>query len=208
MRVLRCGNRAVLVELDDLDQVSRLHAVLSGRPLPGVRELVPAARTVPVHYDPTETDHLRLAAAIGSLPLAQDAPPSDAGTVTVPVRYDGADLADVARQCGLTVAEVVARHTAPTYRVAFCGFSPGFAYLTGVDPVLRLPRRTTPRTRVPAGSLALADEFTGVYPSDSPGGWHLLGSTELTVWDPALDPPALLAPGTDVRFVALEGVAP
>jgi KipI family sensor histidine kinase inhibitor len=206
MRVLRCGNRAVLVELDDLDQVARLHAVLRRQPVPGVRELVPAARTLLVCYDPGLTDHPRLATAIAGLPLAASAPPHDSETVTVPVRYDGADLAEVARRCGLTVPEVVARHTAATYRVAFCGFSPGFAYLTGVDPLLRMPRRATPRIRVPAGSLALADEFTGIYPRESPGGWHLLGSTDLPLWDPTADPPTLLTPGTAVRFVAVEEI--
>ncbi|AUG76472.1 Allophanate hydrolase subunit 1 [Kitasatospora sp. MMS16-BH015] len=200
MRVLRCGVRAVLVELDDLDQVTRLHAALTDHPLPGVGELVPAARTLLLRYDPALTDHDRLGAALTALPL-RDPERTAGGAVVVPVRYDGADLGDAARHTGLSVAELIARHTAPTYRVAFCGFAPGFAYLTGLDPVLRLPRRAAPRTRVPAGALAVAGEFTGVYPRESPGGWQLLGSTAAVLWDPTADPPSRLTPGTTVRFV-------
>ncbi|GAA2743796.1 allophanate hydrolase subunit 1 [Kitasatospora cinereorecta] len=203
MRVLRCGRRAALVELDDLGAVGRLHAALRAHPLPGVDELVPAARTLLIHYDPAVTDHTRLAAALAALPAAEAARTERAG-VLVPVRYDGEDLDEVAHRTGLTPAEVVDRHTAPTYRVAFCGFAPGFAYLTGLDPVLRLPRRTSPRTRVPAGSLAVAGEFTGIYPRESPGGWHLLGSTDFPLWNPSADPPTRLTPGTTVRFLPLE----
>ena len=119
----------------------------------------------------------------------------------MPVRYDGPDLADVAELTGLDEAEVVARHTAGSYRSGFCGFAPGFAYLTGLDESLHVPRRDDPRTKVPAGSVGLADEFTAIYPRDSPGGWQLIGSTDITVWDLDRDPPALLVPGTPVRFV-------
>ncbi len=119
----------------------------------------------------------------------------------MPVRYDGPDLARVAELTGLDEAEVVERHTAGDYRSGFCGFVPGFAYLTGLVESLYVPRRDDPRTKVPAGSVALADEFTAVYPRDSPGGWQLIGHTDITLWDSDRDPPALLAPGTPVRFV-------
>jgi KipI family sensor histidine kinase inhibitor len=117
------------------------------------------------------------------------------------VYYDGADLAAVADRSGLTSAEVVRRHADREYVVLFCGFSPGFGYLTGLDEQLKLPRLGTPRTSVPAGSVAIADEFTGIYPRASPGGWHLLGHTEASLFDVQRDPPALLTPGRRVRFV-------
>ena len=114
--------------------------------------------------------------------------------------YDGPDLAAVAADTGLTVAEVIARHTAPAYTVGFIGFAPGFAYLIGLDPVLHVPRHASPRTRVPAGSVGIAGEFTGVYPRASPGGWQLLGRTNAALWDLARERPALLEPGVAVRF--------
>jgi KipI family sensor histidine kinase inhibitor len=121
--------------------------------------------------------------------------------VEVPVTYDGEDLADVATALGCDVAEVVRRHTAEQWTVAFCGFAPGFGYLSGASGAWDVPRRPSPRTRVPAGSVALAGEFSGVYPRESPGGWQLIGRTELAVFDLQRDPPALLLPGTPVRFV-------
>ncbi|WP_106401916.1 5-oxoprolinase subunit PxpB [Actinocorallia populi] len=121
--------------------------------------------------------------------------------VEIPVVYDGADLAEVAELTGLSAAEVAARHSAAEYTVAYLGFSPGFGYLTGLDPVLRVPRRAVPRTSVPAGSVAVAGPYTAVYPSPSPGGWRLLGRTGLALWDVRRDPPSLLAPGDRVRFV-------
>jgi biotin-dependent carboxylase-like uncharacterized protein len=128
--------------------------------------------------------------------------------VTIPVRYDGADLADVAKATGLSEDEVVSVHTGPNYTVAFTGFAPGFGYLTGLDERLRLPRRDTPRTRVPAGAVAVAGEFTGVYPRPSPGGWHLLGSTTAPLWDPSREAPALLRPGMTVRFEPVSSLPP
>ena len=122
--------------------------------------------------------------------------------VVIPVRYDGPDLDSVAEVIGRTVDDVISLHSTASYEVAFCGFAPGFGYLRGVDPELQLPRRSTPRTRVPAGSVAIASEFSAVYPSESPGGWHLLGTTALVMFDPRRQPPALLAPGTIVRFDA------
>ena len=120
------------------------------------------------------------------------------------MRYDGADLAEVAAMTGLDPAEVVRAHTSTLWRVAFGGFVPGFGYLVGGDPRLHVPRRESPRTRVPAGSVALAGEFTGVYPRASPGGWQLIGTTDAVLWDPDRSPPAVLTPGTRVRFVDIE----
>ena len=198
-RFLRCGREAVLVEADDLDEALSLYGALRAAALPGVTDLVPAARTVLVRFDPATTTAERVRAAIAGLPA--DRPrPAAAGTVTVPVRYDGPDLADVAAHTGLTEAEVVARHTAAEWTVAFAGFAPGFGYLTGGDPRLEVPRRETPRTRIPAGSVGLAGRFSGVYPHDSPGGWQLIGRTTLRLWDPDREPPALFTPGVRVRF--------
>ena len=194
MRVRRCGETALLIETED---VLGWYAALTARPLPGVIDLVPAARTVLVRCGSTAD----LAAVESCLP--EVTPLSTAVTgddVAIPVRYDGADLAGVAEATGLSEDEVVTVHTGPLYTVAFTGFAPGFGYLTGLDERLRLPRRGTPRTRVPAGAVAIAGEFTGVYPRPSPGGWHLLGRTDLAVWDVAATPPAVLLPGVRVRF--------
>ena len=194
VRLLPYGPRAVLAEYDTLDEVMGVAAELRRRALPGVVEVVPAARTVLVVHDgavPGLDDVLRN-------PTAASAP--TAAPVVVPVRYDGQDLADVAARAGLTVDQVVGLHSGAAYTVAFCGFLPGFAYLVGLPPLLHLPRRATPRSRVPAGSVAIAGEFAGVYPSASPGGWHLLGTTDVALWDDSREVPALLAPGTPVRF--------
>lgn len=193
MRVRRCGESALLIETED---VLGWYAALTARRLAGVTDLVPAARTVLVRCASTVDE---VEAALSSMsPLAPEAFRTD--PVTLPVRYDGADLADVAKATGLPEDDVVAVHSATEYTVAFTGFAPGFGYLTGLDERLRLPRRDTPRTRVPAGAVAVAGEFTGVYPRPSPGGWHLLGSTTAPLWDVTRDPPALLLPGTKVHF--------
>jgi KipI family sensor histidine kinase inhibitor len=154
-------------------------------------EVVPAARTVLVVGDP-----LPDLAGLLVAPAEEEPGP----LVELPVRYDGPDLAEVAALTGLTAGEVVRRHAAAEYTVAFCGFAPGFGYLTGLPARLHVPRRATPRTAVPAGAVGLAGEFTGVYPRRSPGGWQLLGRTDAVLWDADRDPPALLAPGTRVRF--------
>lgn len=199
MEILRCGIEGVLVELDGRDQAHALHTSLRAAPPEGVVELVPAARTLLVRFDRRRTSFARLHEEITTLPLTS-ADQHDRAEVVVPVRYDGADLAEVASATGLTRAEIIRRHTAARYTVAFCGFAPGFAYLTGLDPALHLPRRSTPRTAVPAGSVALADEYTGLYPRSSPGGWRLIGTSELTVWDLERNPPTVLVPGSPVRF--------
>jgi KipI family sensor histidine kinase inhibitor len=165
---------------------------------------VPAARTVLVTVDRAATDTDRVAAELrarGVPPAGAAGPDRPAGVVEVPVRYDGPDLPAVAELTGLAEDEVRRRHADREHTVAFCGFAPGFAYLTGGDPALRVPRRATPRTAVPAGSIGLADTFTGTYPRGMPGGWQLIGSTDAVLWDADRDPPALLPPRSRVRFV-------
>jgi 5-oxoprolinase (ATP-hydrolysing) subunit B len=162
-------------------------------------ELVPAATTVLVRL--ADRSELTAAAAvITGLELDEGPVDQGAAEVVIPVVYDGADLGPVAESVGLSVAEVVALHTEAVYTAEFLGFAPGFAYLVGLPEVLHLPRRATPRTRVPGGSVAIADRHTAVYPGASPGGWHLLGHTAASVWDPRRDPPALVGPGSRVRF--------
>lgn len=200
VRAMPAGTSAVLIELDSLEQVIGLDAALRSTPPTGMVDLVPAARTVLVVFDPAATTAERVAADVAGRQITSVE--ERAGPlVDVPVVYDGEDLAEVAELSGLTEEEVIARHLRSEYRVAFCGFAPGFAYIVGGDPALRVPRRRNPRTAVPAGSVALADEFTGVYPREMPGGWQLIGRTDAVLWDLDRNPPALLPPGTRVRFV-------
>jgi KipI family sensor histidine kinase inhibitor len=200
-RILPCGERALLVELDGLDAVLGFHAALAAAPPEGVGELVPAARTLLVRFDPAAIAPAALRDALAGLAFSPGAR-ADGETVEVPVTYDGEDLRAVARLAGLSPEAVVRRHLAGDYVAAFCGFAPGFAYLDGLDPALHVPRLESPRTRVPAGAVAVADRFAAVYPRASPGGWRLLGRTELALWDADRDPPARLVPGTRVRFVS------
>lgn len=202
MRLLPCGDTGLLVELDGLEEVHALYAALSGSPEPpaGVTDLVPAARTVLVRVDPARTTLAEVARWVRRTPPVPGRR-TGAEVVEVPVRYDGEDLTEVARLTGLGHREVVAAHTGHEWTVAFAGFSPGFGYLVGGDPRLVVPRRRDPRVRVPAGAVALAGEYAGIYPSPSPGGWQLIGRTDLVLWDPDRDPPALLRPGARVRFV-------
>lgn len=199
MRALPVGAGALLIELDSAAEVAALHAEVLRRDageLGGVRDVVPMARTVLLDG---VADPAALAARIAGWevpPLAETEGP----LVTVPVRYDGPDLAEVAALWGVAPREVAALVGAVVFRVAFCGFAPGFGYLTGLPQHLHLPRRDTPRPAVPAGSLALAGEYAGVYPRSSPGGWQLIGSTRAVIWDPAREPAALFAPGVRVRF--------
>lgn len=206
VRVLPSGSAGVLVEVADLAEVLALAAHLRTADLPGVVDVVPAARTVLLVLDPAATTPALVGAAVRALPPdvlhAPDVPAASVETVTVPVVYDGEDLAAVGDLTGWGADGVVARHTATTWTVAFGGFAPGFGYCVADDgPTWQVPRRATPRTRVPAGSVALADGWTGVYPTASPGGWQLVGRTDATVWDLDRDPPALLRPGVRVRFV-------
>ena len=194
------GPAAWLLEADRDDDVLAAAAAVARSE--AVREVVPGARTVLVHLAPGgDRDEigrqLLQLASVAEGTSVDD--PSDA--VELSVTYDGEDLDAVAAACGLTIADVVSRHSNATYRAAFCGFAPGFAYLTGLDPALQLPRRATPRTRVPAGSVAIAAGYSAVYPTASPGGWHLIGHTDAVLFAADRDPPALIAPGTTVHFV-------
>lgn len=224
MRTVRpVGHHGLLVECDDLQDVMTVHRALAADRPRGVVDLVPAARTVLLTFE-ASASAAELAAAVSAVsavsavptvpavpavadtvnPSGADArpavPPPPEREVVIPVTYDGADLADVAELTGIPAQEVVRRHQAATHRVAFTGFAPGFAYVVGDDAGLVVPRRTTPRTRVPSGSVALAAEFTGIYPREGPGGWQLIGRTDVTLWDVTQDPPALLTPGVRVRF--------
>lgn len=223
-RLLPAGERGVLAELDDLDAVLTLDATLTtlaaggDPPWHAVEDRVPAARTLLLTVrDPRDlgavTDALgNVLAALGvhfevairplGRPKRRLEPHTGAEVVELAVHYDGPDLAEVARLCGLSADEVVAAHTGRLWRVGFAGFAPGFAYLVDGDPRLRAPRRTEPRTTVPAGSVGLAGAFSGIYPRSSPGGWQLIGRTDAALFDVDRDPPALLRPGAWVRFVA------
>jgi KipI family sensor histidine kinase inhibitor len=216
MNILPFGDRAILAEFESLEEtVSAFHTLDVSRP-PGVLELVPAARTVLVSVDPARlslrgakqwvAEHLTAGRAGSSAPLASVVPAPDAAPrVTIPVRYDGPDLTTVAGLLGLTPAELVSRHSLTEWRCAFIGFAPGFAYLASNAPsAFEAPRRPTSREAVPAGSVGLAGEFTGIYPRSSPGGWQLIGTTDAVLWDVDRDPPALLVPGTVVRFEVVE----
>ena len=200
MNLRPAGERALLIEVEELETVHRLHAALRALDPPGVVELVCGYRTLLVVAEAGRAGALdELAAALPELELA----PAEAvagEVVEIPVRYDGEDLPEVARLTGLDAEEVVRRHTAPEYTVAFLGFSPGFPYLVGLDPALEVPRRDTPRTSIPAGSVGLAGNQTGIYPTASPGGWQLIGRTEVVLFDPGRDPPALLGPGGRLHF--------
>lgn len=197
------SRRHLLVECEDLTATMALHRSLEAAGLPGVVELVPAARTVLISFDPRRTGADSLEEAIRGLERT-DSSTGEAREVTIDVRYDGEDLAEVAELLSVSPAEVIARHQAATWQVAFAGFAPGFGYLAGDDELFDVPRRSSPRTRVPIGAVALAGEFTGVYPRSSPGGWQLIGRTEARLWDLDRQPPALFVPGTIVRFVEAE----
>jgi KipI family sensor histidine kinase inhibitor len=199
MNILQYGDRALLLEVDSTDDVVGWTAAIDNAALPGVVDVVPGARTVLLTTDgPGCLPPLRT--ALGTLSPAS-AQGLDAGnTVEVPVIYDGPDLSDIARLTGLAEDDVVVAHTGRPWKVAFGGFAPGFAYLIGGDTRLEVPRRAEARTKVPAGAVGLAGEFSGIYPRSSPGGWQLLGHTDLPMWDVDRDPPALLQPGTLVQF--------
>ncbi len=214
-KLLRCGERGILVEVADLDTVLALNDLVTGLVELGhgawhrVLDVVPAAKTLLVTTNSAtavatlRTDLaalLRAQAVQGGLAIRGGRGPG-ATTVEIPVHYDGPDLEDVAELTGLTAEEVIAAHTGRPWRVAFGGFAPGFAYLVDGDPRLDVPRRSSPRTVVPAGAVGLAGPFSGIYPRPSPGGWQLLGHTDLALWETDRTPPALLQPGFFVRFV-------
>jgi KipI family sensor histidine kinase inhibitor len=202
------GDQALLLGCESTEEVLALATALREAQLPGVLDIVPASRTVlikladPRYQAPTRQRLKRLRID----PAATHHTAGDVDVV-IEVIYDGTDLADVAAHTGMTATEVVEAHTATPWRVGFGGFAPGFAYLIGGDPRLAVPRRSDPRTAVPAGSVGLAGEFSGVYPRQSPGGWQLIGRTEAVLWDIDRPEPALLLPGMWVQFRAVPGSA-
>jgi 5-oxoprolinase (ATP-hydrolysing) subunit B len=196
MRFLPAGDRAVLVEVDSLSDVHRLHRSVRTAGI-GV-DSIPGWGTLLVT---TDGDVGSLESQLRDLSWESSEPLQDKRLHEIPVRYNGEDLADVAQACGVSIAEVVRLHSSAEYVVAFLGFSRGFPYLSGLPEALRLPRRSPPRTRVPAGSVAIAFDQCGIYPMATPGGWHLIGRTDKELFDPECQPPSELSPGDQVRFV-------
>ena len=201
--VLDYGDQALLLQFDNTTDVLAWAAALREAALPGVLDIVPASRTVLLKLDgPRQQAAVRrrlrtLRVDVGMVPTAPAVEP-----MVIDVVYDGADLAEVADRTGLTTAQVINAHTATPWQVGFGGFAPGFAYLVGGDPRLSVPRRSEPRSSVPAGAVGLAGEFTGIYPRRSPGGWQLIGHTDVALWDIDRPDPALLTPGMWVQFRA------
>ena len=197
-RLLPYGEDGLLLECADLTETAGVLRALEILALPEVSELVPGARTVFLRLvRPLTPQRQRALLGLAAAPPTGD----DTDRVEIEVRYDGEDLGEVADRLGLTAEDVIAAHTGQRWTVGFCGFAPGFGYLRGEDDRLRVPRRDRPRTAVPAGSVGLADVWSGVYPRRGPGGWQLIGTTDRRLWDLDRDPPALLRPGTTVRFV-------
>jgi len=211
-RLHHSGDGLVLVEFESAiaPEINRRAVALAGAiraaRVPGVRDVVPAYSSVGVHVDPLRFDPAALDAVVShAWDTAAGAEPP-ARVVDIPVWYGGPfgpDLADVAAFAGCSGDEVIARHAGGRYRVYMLGFLPGFAYLGGVDVSIAMPRHASPRTSVPAGSVGIAGQQTGVYPCDSPGGWRLIGRTPSVMFDLTRPEPALLAPGDLVRFVPI-----
>ncbi len=213
VRFLPCGDQAVTVEwgntIDEYinRQVHAFARKVEALSHPAITEVVPTYRSATVHYRPEvlsyeELKHLLAPLAQGSAEEAEELP-----VVEIPVCYGGEygpDLLEVAQHCSLTSEEVIARHTAPTYRIYMLGFTPGFPYLGGMDPSIAAPRRREPRIHIPAGSVGIAGEQTGVYPIVSPGGWQLIGRTPLRLFDPQKEQPMLLSAGAGIRFVPID----
>lgn len=186
------------------ERVVREAQAIKGGEILGVTDVVPAYATVTVHYDPMRIGYADLRSRLLALVSTGNPTAVRNGSIrshTIKVRYDGEDLADVAARTGMTKSDVIEVHSATEYRVFVIGFVPGFAYLGVLDPRLVLPRRGSPRKRVPAGSVAIAEAQTGIYPAETPGGWHLIGTTDVRMFDPSRAEPALFAVGDRVRFV-------
>ena len=200
--VLDYGDQALLLQFDSTAEVLAWTGALREVAMPGVLDIVPAARTVLLKLDGAGRQSA-VRRRIGKLTVAPDleaSAPVDPSVIDVV--YDGADLAEVAELTGMSTAQVIEAHSAKPWRVGFCGFAPGFAYLVGGDSRLAVPRRSEPRPSVPAGAVGLAGEFTGIYPRRSPGGWQLIGHTDAVLWDIDRPDPALLTPGMWVQFRA------
>ncbi|HEY4607926.1 MAG TPA: 5-oxoprolinase subunit PxpB [Ilumatobacteraceae bacterium] len=196
MRVLPCGPGALLAEYESLADVMSVDEALRASELAGIDEIIPAARTVLVTFRQVDRAALQALLVPGAAATRVEGP-----IVEIPVVYDGADLEEVSEATGLSTEQIIDTHSSVVYSAAFLGFTPGWAYLVGLPPSLQLPRRPTPRTAVPAGSVAIANEFTGVYPTVSPGGWHLLGHTSVQMFDVTRAKPTLVLAGDRVRFV-------
>ena len=204
LRLHPLGDAAAVLELG-----SRIDTALNNRAIGlaaalrrrrGVREAVAAYASVTLHYDPDLVTFAQLETTARNLLKERQPAPPTGRLHRIPVIYDGPDLAETAERVGMPVAELIRRHTGPTYRVFMVGFVPGWAYLGTLPDELRLPRRSVPRTSVPAGSVAIAGGQTGIYPLPTPGGWHLLGRTPVPMFLPDSDPPLLLRTGDRVKF--------
>lgn len=200
MRFLPVNLSHLLVELSSLKETLALYEAIKHADIVAIQDIVPAAKTLLIHYTPWLITAEALALSLRKLEI-KSVSSRQSRSLTIPVNYQGEDLYEVAELLGITPCEVINRHTEQTYQVAFTGFAPGFAYLVADETQLYVPRRKTPRTRIPAGSVGLAGEFSGVYPQQSPGGWQLIGTTEIKMWDLARQQPAFLLPGNEVHFV-------
>ncbi|MGV9821273.1 5-oxoprolinase subunit B family protein [Nocardia xishanensis] len=210
------GDRALLVVPSEPALAAGLADALRASAPAGVQDVLPAAETVLVTLisaDDAESVRREICTLLEAVERAPDSPDVSRETlsrndspepIVIPVRYDGADLADVAELLGMTEDEVIAAHTGTVWRCAFVGFAPGFGYLESPDGRLSVPRRDAARTSIPAGAVALAGGYTAVYPRSTPGGWQLIGRTELPMWDVDRDPPALIRAGGRVRFEVAE----
>jgi len=209
LRARSLGDSAVTIEFGterSAELLERIHAAarsLEAARIPHVEDVVPAYLALTVFYDALHASYDEMARKLLEAcerPTQLRGELAEPRNLLIPVRYDGVDLEAVAVATGLSVAEVIARHSARAYTVDLLGFAPGFAYLSELDSSLQLPRRSEPRPRVPGGSVAIAAAQTAVYPLDTPGGWHIIGRTDTVMFDPAREPPALLRAGDTVRF--------
>ena len=193
------GDSALLMDTQDARTAQQLRRAILKQSLRGIRELVPAYNSLLLEFDPLEFDVTNFIRLLPKFIHAKQTSIT-AREYDIAVTYDGEDLREIARITGLDIDEVIDRHRSAIYTVAFLGFAPGFPYLTGLDPKLQVPRMKSPRTKVSTGAVAIADEFSSIYPQSTPGGWRILGHTDIVLFDPEHAPPALLAPGDKVRF--------
>ncbi|WP_024804798.1 allophanate hydrolase subunit 1 [Nocardia sp. BMG51109] len=201
------GDRALLLVPAEAGTVAAVVAELRRRPVAGVRDTLPAARTVLVTLEPGARPELveaRLREAVEAAAARRGELADEADPWEIPVRYDGADLTETASLLDMSEDELIARHTGAVWRCAFVGFAPGFGYLESPRAGLSVARRDRSRTAVPAGSVALAGGYSAVYPRSTPGGWRIIGTTRMRMWDPDRREPAVVRPGTRVRFVRAE----
>ncbi len=205
MRIMACADSGLLIELDDLEAVVGLYEHLQECPPPAVVDMVPGGRTLLLKLGPAAVPDDIVGHVMSLGPRSARLRTRGRERVEIPVVYDGPDLASVCDLTGLSRTEVIEEHTSTEWTVAFFGFAPGFSYLVGDSTRLRVPRLAESRIRVPPGSVGLAETFSGIYPRESPGGWRLIGRTDLVLWSAERDPPALLSPGSRVRFVDIGG---